>query len=501
MPARALFERLSSLRHVTQEGGDRWQILKDLSVAWRQFPVVGTGLGTHRFIFPIFDRSTIFAIANYAENDYAQLMEETGGIGLLLCLLFIAQIMRQYIKCVRQHHRAINLATFGLGYGLLAILIHSFTDFGEHLPAIACLTAAFAGLLVSIGPFEKDEIRVLSHVSHWLRRLLGAAVPVALAAAIIIWCVPGADTARRSENALSHQATRLADVMRRQPWSLASDAQYIDLLKAASTAAQIAPDDVTLRFWLNTYRWLSISRPAGSGIEHIAMDETTRGFVRRIVQELNGCRLLCPTFAPPYSLAGQLEYFVLKMPEGAQHIRMAFDLDRCDPTNCVTAAFLDADEHRWDQAFNKAQRAIVLDSGRTDELIDLFVGHDKSQLAHDLIKSDRWRLLSLAKMLDAQRRDPQIVEECRREANGLLMHEAESANASAETLAEAAEVYAAEGNDPLAIALYRRALAPSYSQVDWHVRLAELLLRSGQPDQARHEVLHLSTPPPGDEAC
>jgi tetratricopeptide (TPR) repeat protein len=486
-----VFERISSLRHVTQEGGGRWQILKDLAVAWRQFPLVGTGLGTHRFVFQMFDRSTEIAAATYAENEYAQLLEETGAIGLLLCLIFVAVTVYQYIRCVVQRRQAIHLAAVGLGYGLLAILLHSFSDFGQHVPANACLTAVFAGLLVRVRRFRPVARRHATlerpHLPSWLLRLLYASVPAALAAVILMWCLPAAETARRVEVA-SHRLSPLINSLKHRGWELGSDGEYAELLRVTSSAAQIAPDDVELRFQLNQDRWRSISRRRDRETGNLLLTERELGFTRRIVEELHSCRRLCPTFAPAYSLAGRLEHFILHLPEGEQHIRRGLALDACDPTSCIAAALLEAEEQHWEQAFNQARRAMTLDASRTRECLDIFLGGNRPYLAHDLVQGNRVGLSMLADMAAARKRDPLLVEQCRREANALILHEAMSPNAAAEVLANAAELYDEAGKTPLAVECYRRALTQNYTRVDWRLKLAELLLRSGQLDQARYQA-------------
>ena len=66
---------------------DRWQILQDVAVIWSQFPLFGTGLGTHEVVYPMFESATLNTLASHAENEYAQVLEETGIAGLILLAL------------------------------------------------------------------------------------------------------------------------------------------------------------------------------------------------------------------------------------------------------------------------------------------------------------------------------------------------------------------------------------------------------------------------------
>ena len=56
-------------------------------------------------------------------------MEEVGSLGLLLALLFIGFVVYSYIRAVRSDSRFASSVALGLGFGLFAILIHSFSDF------------------------------------------------------------------------------------------------------------------------------------------------------------------------------------------------------------------------------------------------------------------------------------------------------------------------------------------------------------------------------------
>jgi hypothetical protein len=146
-----VYDRLATLGDFQSAQCGRWQILKDITLAWTKFPVFGVGLGTHEVVYPMFDRSTIAALAVHAENEYAQAAEETGSVGLLSLILFGVVVWTQYARAVRNNSACIHFAAYGLGFGLLAILIQSLSDFGQHLPANAMLSAVCCGLLVTLG--------------------------------------------------------------------------------------------------------------------------------------------------------------------------------------------------------------------------------------------------------------------------------------------------------------------------------------------------------------
>jgi O-antigen ligase len=75
-----VYERLATLQHETAFA-HRWQLNGDVMRAWQTFPIWGAGLGTHEFVFSMFDTAAIPVVAGHADNDYAQLLEETGLFG------------------------------------------------------------------------------------------------------------------------------------------------------------------------------------------------------------------------------------------------------------------------------------------------------------------------------------------------------------------------------------------------------------------------------------
>ncbi|MHC4439711.1 MAG: O-antigen ligase family protein [Planctomycetota bacterium] len=346
----AVYDRLASLQQFNQYE-DRLQIIKDIAIAWTRFPVLGTGLGTHEVVYPMFDRSTIPALAAYAENEYAQAAEETGIIGLTAMLVFGILVWKSYIGSVRSAFTPIRSAAYGLGFGLLAIMIHSLSDFGQHLPANAMLSGISCALLLVLAQFRKNDdaagkVIPASHSSNGLR--IAALVCVV---GISVWTLLGADNARLAE--ASWKKTLIAErSFMEKDWQ-ADDKEYTDLISNAMAAASYQPGNVKYKHWLNVYRWKLISRLTGPHAGQINLPESEMEAIDRIVDEFHKARLLCPTYGATYCVVGQLEKFVLNDPAGAEHIRKGFKLAPCDPTACFVVAILDIEENKIDAAIKK----------------------------------------------------------------------------------------------------------------------------------------------------
>ena len=108
----AVYDRLATLRDLHDAQAGRFQILKDIALAWTRFPLFGTGLGTHAVVYPMFDRSTIPAIAGHAENEYAQVAEETGLAGLVPLVLFAVIVWTAYARSVLNSRMPVRSAAY-----------------------------------------------------------------------------------------------------------------------------------------------------------------------------------------------------------------------------------------------------------------------------------------------------------------------------------------------------------------------------------------------------
>lgn len=135
--------------------GERERILRDSINLFQQYPALGTGFGTFQFVFPMVDSATLGLVATHAENEYAQILVETGVVGLVIVVAFMAMIGRHFIANIRSTF-PLAASAYGLGFGLIAAAVHSFTDFGQHFPAIGGLSAVLCGLLVSLSRMRRQ---------------------------------------------------------------------------------------------------------------------------------------------------------------------------------------------------------------------------------------------------------------------------------------------------------------------------------------------------------
>lgn len=146
-------KRLGSLQQITREEphNPRLEIWKDTLRISRDFPILGTGFNTFSHIFPKYknlDRQLKFI---YTENDYLQLLSETGLIGLAIALSFLVIFFIKTIKTwYGRHDIYVKSLVLGGLTSLVAILIHSLTDFNLHIPANALLFTIILALTYNL---------------------------------------------------------------------------------------------------------------------------------------------------------------------------------------------------------------------------------------------------------------------------------------------------------------------------------------------------------------
>jgi len=495
----AVYDRLATLRDITSAQGGRRQIVADISVAWTRFPILGTGLGTHEVVYPEFDRSASPRLASHAENEYAQLAEETGAVGVLAILSLVAIVWICYARAVKQADQVpIANAAYGLGFGLLAILVHSLSDFGQHVPANAMLTAIACALLIRVSRIDAaDTGRPVSRGTFARRGWIAAAVVLAL-----VWggVLIGAGNARRAEKHWQ-QVLAVEDDFAERGWQGTVE-EYRYLLEQATAAVDLEPDNVKYQHWLNVYRWHAISQLEDPNTGEIILPSEVIKFAEEIVFELNEARTLCPTFGATWCVLGQLERAVLgRAEEGARHIRGGVKLAPCHPTARLVAGFLEAEEGDIDVALDHLRMVVTLDQRQFREVASQLIGQfDRPDLALDIAGEDVINLLVITDVLEASETQTAMSSEVRGRIVHLLETQCSGQTAPPRALAFLARIYAGRGEVAEAIECYRRALAREYGMFQWRFHLARLYAQIGKIEDATREAKICLRLRPGHEA-
>ncbi len=144
------------LQETTAEIETRDDVIRESLDYARDFWLTGSGGGSFYSTFPGYMQEGSRLSYRYAHNDFLQFFLETGVVGfaLLTALVLCGMYYALRVMATRSHHYLRSLG-YGSFMGVLAILIHSSTDFNLQIPsnaalfvvllALACVAYGFPG--------------------------------------------------------------------------------------------------------------------------------------------------------------------------------------------------------------------------------------------------------------------------------------------------------------------------------------------------------------------
>jgi O-antigen ligase/tetratricopeptide (TPR) repeat protein len=133
----------------------------------KDFPIWGTGYGTFGYVEPMYRPDAPFedlmALYDHAHNDYLEILAESGVIGFALVVSAVVIIFGLGYRAlsVNRGSRRAGLA-FGALFAFTAVALHSFADFGSHIPAITLLAIVVSAHLCALGHSKPHKKRRLN---------------------------------------------------------------------------------------------------------------------------------------------------------------------------------------------------------------------------------------------------------------------------------------------------------------------------------------------------
>lgn len=130
----------------------RWSLWVDTFQILKDFPVLGSGLGTFTEVFSMYRSFHIVGLDIQAENDFLQLTSEVGVVGggpLLVLLLFLFFKSTSGIRSLSHGEPQRYIGIGGL-VGVLALMFHSIVQKNIQLPANAFLYTVIWAVVLQI---------------------------------------------------------------------------------------------------------------------------------------------------------------------------------------------------------------------------------------------------------------------------------------------------------------------------------------------------------------
>lgn len=119
-------------------------------------PLFGSGPGSFATFFTQFQPAGLNIRFYYAHNDYLQILAEVGTAVVVPFFWLLSGFCREIHKKLRHRSKQTWGITLGASTGVVALLVHSFSDFNLYIPANAVLFTVLVALAVG-GPNNEKE--------------------------------------------------------------------------------------------------------------------------------------------------------------------------------------------------------------------------------------------------------------------------------------------------------------------------------------------------------
>jgi len=160
LPSAALVSRFSDLAHTEDITADtRAQLWRDTVPLIKDYPLFGCGFGAYESCFYKYKTVAPMSTADFAHNDYLQVLAELGIVGFAAGLTFVLRILFGVGRNVLYAHsideRCRSIACVA---AMTAMLLHSIVDFNMYVPANAMVFAWIAGVAsASLAPRSRPD--------------------------------------------------------------------------------------------------------------------------------------------------------------------------------------------------------------------------------------------------------------------------------------------------------------------------------------------------------
>ncbi|MGC2782034.1 MAG: O-antigen ligase family protein [Bradyrhizobium sp.] len=129
------------------EGGGRWETYVSTWRMIRDHPMIGSGLGSFRYVFPRYRSAdaSIWGIWDRAHSTPLELAAELGvPLALVVCLAWVV-VLALLVKGALQRRNGAIFPIVGLVCGAMAI-VHSLVDFSLQIPGLAIPVLSLVGV-------------------------------------------------------------------------------------------------------------------------------------------------------------------------------------------------------------------------------------------------------------------------------------------------------------------------------------------------------------------
>ncbi len=122
------------------------------------FPLMGTGFGTFRYSYYLYDKEGGDRWTTHAHNDYLEVFSDGGMVGGILLLSLIGMVMVSFYRMWwKRRHPEVKMLGLGITVGLFAVIFHSIFDFSMRIPSNVLIFVLVLALGVKIANYQKRK--------------------------------------------------------------------------------------------------------------------------------------------------------------------------------------------------------------------------------------------------------------------------------------------------------------------------------------------------------
>jgi tetratricopeptide (TPR) repeat protein len=484
----------------------RWPNWLDALRAVPDFPVAGTGLGTYRDIYLMYQDRWVGVWHFYAENQYLQALTEAGIVGLVLLIAILLVVLVQAFRLMSVSTASSDVHP-ALGYVLLFALItqgvHAFFDFGLYFPPAMTLLAVMSG-----ASFVRRKTQSSAYTTDAVVRRVRVPIfaLVLLAAGVYL-----------NYDLYLSEVVRAAISEYRHIEALggATDEDIADSIRVLTPFAERRPDDAELQYQigkLHMHRYrnarfadLRANAPIDVTVEQLwdasapayANEENSPGsdhtehnqqleHLELAKSPLLAARRAAPVLSMVHLRLAAVVAATEGLEVGASHVQRAV---RCEPSNTYNlseAGRLHLVADRAEDAFKLWRRSLTLNPDHLPEILRWSSELTDEQIVGEILPLDTQFLIEFSCRYGIVRDRPALpclaLEQADRvldDQPGLTISERSHLDGRINTL---------QNNIPQAIRHYISAVTLQPGNAQWRYELAVLLVSQGLPEQAREQA-------------
>ncbi len=121
------------------------------------FPVFGSGFGTYKYTFYLYDTDPSGVWSTHAHNEYIEGLTEGGVLGSLSLFLLLGAIIFSIARMWRnRRHPGIRILGIGILTSLFTVMFHSFFDFSLRIPSNLLIFSLIMLIGIKLVTYKKD---------------------------------------------------------------------------------------------------------------------------------------------------------------------------------------------------------------------------------------------------------------------------------------------------------------------------------------------------------